>query len=197
MLRGSLMQRYINLWDQNYWIKYGRWLAAPREPEIFFSYENKLFIRQTGDSLIATLIEKGFVARNNLHIILPQAEFYRLEYILGIINSKTMDTVYSLMNPEKGEALAEVKKTHVEKLPIRTIDFDDPADKDRHDRLVALVDTMLRLKREHAAESAAFSDKRHDLAERIARTDAAIDALVYELYGLTDEEIALVEGSGG
>jgi hypothetical protein len=32
------------------------------------------------------------------------------------------------------------------------------------------------------------------LSRQIGATDAAIDALVYELYGLTDEEIAIVDG---
>jgi hypothetical protein len=32
------------------------------------------------------------------------------------------------------------------------------------------------------------------LHRQVGATDAAIDALVYELYGLTDEEIASVEG---
>jgi len=33
------------------------------------------------------------------------------------------------------------------------------------------------------------------LRERIERTDRLIDATVYRLYGLTDEEIGIVEGS--
>jgi len=34
------------------------------------------------------------------------------------------------------------------------------------------------------------------LRERIERTDKLIDAVVYKLYGLTDEEIGIVEGKG-
>jgi len=34
------------------------------------------------------------------------------------------------------------------------------------------------------------------LSRQIEATDGAIDKLVYELYGLTEEEIAVVEGSG-
>jgi hypothetical protein len=34
------------------------------------------------------------------------------------------------------------------------------------------------------------------LRKPIAATDRKVDALVYELYGLTDEEIKIVEGSG-
>ena len=33
------------------------------------------------------------------------------------------------------------------------------------------------------------------LRSQIAATDGQIDRLVYELYGLTDEEIAIVEGA--
>ena len=36
-------------------------------------------------------------------------------------------------------------------------------------------------------------DRRHDLACRIERLDAEIDALVYELYGLTEGERAIIE----
>jgi hypothetical protein len=34
------------------------------------------------------------------------------------------------------------------------------------------------------------------LKERLAKTDALIDAVVYRLYGLTEEEIEVVEGMG-
>ena len=37
LLRGSLIQRYLNLWNSDYWVLYGPWLAAPRDPEIFNS----------------------------------------------------------------------------------------------------------------------------------------------------------------
>ncbi len=37
--------------------------------------------------------------------------------------------------------------------------------------------------------------KAHALQAEIDRTDAAIDALVYQLYGLTEEEVKVVEGN--
>lgn len=66
LLRGSLIQKYKVTWSENYWIQYGRWLAAPRQPEIF-EYPNKIVIRQTGDAIIATIIDNKFICRNNLH----------------------------------------------------------------------------------------------------------------------------------
>ena len=60
-----------------------------------------------------------------------------------------------------------------------------------HDKLVALVDKMLLLVPK--LRSAKTDGDRATLENAVAATDRAIDALVYELYGLTAEEIALVE----
>jgi hypothetical protein len=82
-------------------------------------------------------------------------------------------------------------KQFLVQLPIRTIDFTDPADVARHDRMVALVTQMLDLHARLAAEGVP-----HEVAalqRRIEMTDRQIDALVYELYKLTPEEIKVVE----
>jgi type I restriction-modification system DNA methylase subunit len=118
LMRGSLMHRYKSLWKNDSWIKYGPWLAAPRDKAIFDAKE-KIIIRQTGDSIIGTLIGSGIIVRNNLHIILPKKGVeLDLKFVLGLLNSTLIDFCYYNMNPEKGEALAEVKKHHVESLPV-------------------------------------------------------------------------------
>lgn len=59
-------------------------------------------------------------------------------------------------------------------------------------KLVGLVDKMLALMPKLRA---AKSEKdRAVLQNAVEATDRQIDALVYELYGLAPEEIALVEG---
>jgi len=59
--------------------------------------------------------------------------------------------------------------------------------------VVALVQTMLDLHQRHAAE--AVPHVKTTLQRQIEATDRQIDALVYALYGLTEEEIAIVEGA--
>jgi hypothetical protein len=81
-----------------------------------------------------------------------------------------------------------------EQLPIRTIDFTSPADVARHDRMVALVERMLDLHKKLASEGAPHVVT--VLQRQIGATDREIDRMVYELYGLTAEEIAVVEGTG-
>jgi hypothetical protein len=74
------------------------------------------------------------------------------------------------------------------------MNFSKPTDKSRHDKLVGLVDRMLVLMPKlRAAKS---ESEKATLQNAVAATDRQIDELVYELYGLTDEEIALAEGAG-
>jgi hypothetical protein len=84
-------------------------------------------------------------------------------------------------------------KQYFGELPIRSIDFSKSADRARHDKMVLLVEQMLSAKRQLAG---ARSDKDQDFYEnKCAALDRQIDALVYELYGLTAEEIKIVEGA--
>jgi len=57
--------------------------------------------------------------------------------------------------------------------------------------MVALVQRMLALHKQIAAASIPADRTLHQ--RQIEATDRQIDALVYELYGLTDEEIGIVE----
>jgi hypothetical protein len=190
LLRGSLIQRYQDKWDGDSWISYGPWLAAPRDPMIFKAPE-KIVCRQTGDSIIATIINDTYICRNNLHIILPGRSRLSLRYLLGLMNSRLTNFYYEALNPERGEALAEVKKKHVEQLPVRDIDFSAPRDVANHDRIVRLVESMLDLHK-HLGSAKSNAETRV-LQRQIAATDREIDRLVYDLYGLTDEEVATVE----
>jgi len=78
--------------------------------------------------------------------------------------------------------------------PIRAIDFTNPDEKAQHDKLVSLVDNLLDLQKKYG-ETRMERDK--ELYERqIKIVDAQINGLVYDLYGLTEEEIKVVEESG-
>ena len=81
---------------------------------------------------------------------------------------------------------------YVEQLPIRPIDFPTSSDKSRHDRMVSLVDRMLDLNKE--LQKAKTAHGQTVLKRQIDATDREIDRLVYELYGLEEEEIKIVEG---
>ena len=66
-------------------------------------------------------------------------------------------------------------------------------DKARHDKMVKLVEQMLTLHKELPA--ARTPDEKIRIQRQIDTTDHQIDQLVYELYGLTDKEIQIVDGA--
>jgi len=117
LLRGSDINKFQLLWKGDRWIKYGSWLAEPRESANFEAKE-KIVLRQTGDSLIANLDSQQFVCMNNLHVITP-VKSTNLKFILGLLNSSLVNFYYQSLNPEVGEALAEVKRENVARLKIK------------------------------------------------------------------------------
>jgi len=113
--------------------------------------------------------------------------------LLGLLNSGVLDfALHSIASTKQG-GYFEYKPMYIKQLPIRTIDFSDPTDKTRHDRMVKLVEQMLDLHKQLA--EAKEPQTKTVLQRQIETTDRQIDRLVYELYELTEEEIKIVEGS--
>jgi len=84
-----------------------------------------------------------------------------------------------------------VKKVDLDKLPIFVVNSNNAEEVNKHDQIVVLVQKMLALYNQNA-----LTPREQDLIKRqIDATDAEIDRLVNELYGLTNEEIRLVEQS--
>lgn len=169
VIRGADINRYENNWDGTRWIKYGKNLAAPRKQEIFDS--EKIIIRQTGDSLIATYDNKKFICLKNTHVIIATKNFH-LKYILSILNSKLMNYYYQYLNPEMGEALAEVKKENVEKLVFKKANDQKP--------FIELVDRILNVKGLNSSNDT-------------SKEEAQIDYLVYKLYNLNYDDVLMVD----
>jgi hypothetical protein len=117
------------------------------------------------------------------------------QYVLGLLNSRLLDwAIKSLTSRFRGGYYA-FSRQFIERLPIRVIDFSNKADNKAHDRMVSLVDSMLALHKQLA--SVKSESQKTVIQHQIDATDAEIDRLVYDLYGLTAEEIAIVEGSRG
>jgi hypothetical protein len=114
---------------------------------------------------------------------------------LGILNSSLLRLfIHSVCTDLQGDSF-NFSVAFVERTPIRTIDFSDPIDKARHDHMVSLVDQMLTL---HKQLTEVHSPQENiTIQRRIEATDDQINALVYELYGLTEEEIKIVEATQG
>ncbi len=114
-----------------------------------------------------------------------------LLYLLGLLNTRLLFQHLLQIGTTLRGGYVRFWTQFLEQLPIRSINFSDPADVARHAGMVELVETMLALHRQLAAAKTAHDQR--VLQRQIDATDQHIDALVYELYGLTDDEIAIVE----
>lgn len=188
-LIGKDIDRYCIKPKEERYICYGEWLAEPRYSSPF--EEDKIILRQTSDKIRAVFDKEKYYNLNNIYNIYLNNKSYSYCYILGIINSSLMVYLYQRIVPEKDKLFAEIKKINLAKLPIRTINFDDSADMAHHDRMVAIVEQMMDLKKQLALSKI---PQEIDILKRlIESTDKQIDDLVYQLYDLTDKEIKMVE----
>lgn len=113
----------------------------------------------------------------------PQLSYH---YLLALLNSRLLDWFLKQYSSPFRGGYFSYNRQYIDPLPIVL------ADAARQARMVALVEQMLDLHRRHAAE--ANPQVKTVLQRQIDATDRQIDALVYELYGLSEEEIAIVEG---
>ena len=117
-----------------------------------------------------------------------------LRYLLGILNSRLIDFYYKAVysgNALQGGYL-RIGPPQLKEIPIRCVELADPEEKALQDRMSNLVDSMMSLQEQLVAGKSEM--EKEVLKRQIDATEAEIDQLVYELYGLTAKEIAMVEG---
>lgn len=175
------------------WIKYGPWLAAQRDPENFRG--SRILVQEiTGGKekrIVAAFSNNELYHSRDVIPIKIEKDKPHAYYLLGILNSYLITWYHHKRNPKAQKGLfPKVLVSDLNKLPIRTINFEDPADVARHDQMVSLVNQMLELNKK-LAESKVPQTKEM-LRRQIESTDRQIDDLVYKLYDLTDEEIKIV-----
>ena len=194
LLRGADVGRYYVSWNGKEYIRYGKFLGAPRE-ERFFAQDH-IAVRQivSGNPLriYAGYANGGLYNTQSIFCIVSHS--IDLRYLLALLNSKLINFYhkYKFLDVTKN-IFQKILIQNCKKFPIPALDLSSKAGKAAHGNLVALVDTMLELKRKEAAEP--NPQVKTMIARQIEGVDKAIDAAVYGLYGLTDEEIKAVEGS--
>ncbi|MGO8731615.1 MAG: TaqI-like C-terminal specificity domain-containing protein, partial [Terriglobia bacterium] len=155
--------------------------------------EQKILVPDIADRASFALDETGeYAFTSGYGITLKSDVTESVKYVLALLNSNLLDFYLKSVSTTLRGGFFRYFTQFIQQLPIRLIDFSDPADKARHDKMVELVDRMLGLnKQKHSGTLAPSQVERVD--REIAATDAEIDDLVYDLYTITDEERAIIE----
>jgi hypothetical protein len=123
---------------------------------------------------------------NQKCFIIPTEDYY----LLGYLNSSLCHFLFEMILPKLRGNFFEPSYVFFKDFPIYKIDFSNPSDISIHEKIVALVNRMLELNRAKARTP----QERESLRREFEASDRQIDRLVYRLYELSGEEIAIVEG---
>ncbi len=249
-LKGKHVSTYNYNWDEEHFISYGDWLAAPRQ-ENYFKGPRIVFREILGKTLISTLIREQFIIDRSLYIARidddTQSNFI-IEYIISILNSKLMSFYFRYSNNEFDTLFPKIRVAEFKRLPIKIAKLEvQQVAKTKVDALLSLKSntisvvekfkryfihsfSLIKLSRKlenwHELDFADFikelnksikkvggttltkkdefewlelfeDNKKNaqELQTQITQTEKEIDTMVYELYGLTEEERNIVENS--
>lgn len=191
---GVDVDRYKLGWSKQF-VKYGNNLSRPRKGE-YFSGE-RILIRQIPGrppySILASYVNEDLVNDNNSMIVTQPKNNYSIKYLLGILNSRLISYWFNFtFGKLQRKVFPQFKIKELRIFPIHKIDLADKQDNIKYDKTVKLVEQMLEAKQKLSAAKTDGEVNRLEL--HCASLDRKIDEAVYELYGLTEEEIKIVEG---
>lgn len=174
LIRGRNIQRY-NCPINDEWIWYRPDLfmekvgAGPRKLENFL-VEKKILIQDIAQEICATIDSNMFLCNDTINLIFSIHNRFKFEYILGLLNSKAVRFWHKKVFPEG----LHIKIYQLKEIPIPDVSLE------QQEQIAKIVEQIL-------------IDKRNNENADTSNQEYEIDKLVYSLYKLTPEEIAIIE----
>lgn len=159
---------------QDNWLDYSGDLYT--KPEFKFFHNPRIILREiVGNQLVATYTEDIFLVNKSCYIIISNSDDTRfLKYLLGILSSTLIGYyVQNIGDKSKQRLFPRITMSTLKNIPIKI-------DKHVMEKLINVVDACLQIKRQN-------------LGEDILLKEIEIDSLVYHLYGLTYDEVLIVD----
>lgn len=130
-----------------------------------------------------------------LHSLILKEEFsgLGLKYIAALLGSQLFWFFISNMSTALRGNTYRLTPEYIKPFPIKEIDFSNKNEVTIHREIIGLTDHLS--KYYHQLPTLTLESDRHFLKGKIDFCENRINQLVYVLYGLTDEEIEIVEGS--
>jgi type I restriction-modification system DNA methylase subunit len=168
------------------------WYAYVYPKNIELMSTPKILVPDIADRASFALDEHGdYAFTSGYALVLHDADKHWINYVIGLLNSKVLDYYLKQVSTTMRGGFFRYFTQYVEQLPIRTIDPGSQVDQQHFEHVIEAVDKLMRLHKQLLIERSQLGK---DLCGR--QIDAMLrqlDSLVYKLYGLTAEEIALVE----
>jgi len=187
-LEGNDVKRYSITWKKKEYLKYGKNLAAPRNNWDLFS-SPRILVRQIPSKppycINACFSDEVYINDlNSMNIIYIK---FNPKFLLGLLNSRLMSFWFEHKFGKLSRGIfPQFKINELASFPIP-----DSTDEEQS-KLINLTDQMLET--QGRLQQALSDEDKKLLEQRAAIIDKQIDKAVYKLYGLTEEEVKIVEG---
>lgn len=146
----------------------------------FLAKVPKIVYRQTSSTIIAAIDREAHYLNKSVHLIVPKDDWNLIspEMLVGILNSSLYNYLYMYLSQETdGRAFAQVKTIYIKKLPLpRRV---------RKEASINITSVVTQI----------ITTKQINNKADISSLELELNQLVYQLYGLSPAEIALVEAA--
>ena len=173
LISGKNIHPYYVSDEISEYLKYGNWLGAPRERKFFVS--PKIIVRQilagTNQQIVAAYSEEPrYFTQIGFSLISKNEDVFILKFLTCLLNSRLISFYhrYTFLDLEK-VVFQKILIANAKQLPVKL-----PSQYDRYVSLLELAQSQSRL-------------------GNVVNVKNKIDFLVYHLYGLTYDEVLIVD----
>ncbi len=174
LLDGRNINKYSVTWTGEY-LDYCLERIHSCKTKTIFEVPEKLLFRRVSANLIFTYDNNQYYALNTIVVVTLKGEKYiSLKYLLALLNSKLLNFYYVTEHKSTKKVFSEIQARSVGELPIKHVS------QNKQQGFISLVDKILISKEENPqADTSTLENE--------------IDKKVYHLYGLTYDEVLIVD----
>jgi type I restriction-modification system DNA methylase subunit len=180
--RSRLEARERGKWKHDRWYAFGRSqaLSEMEQPKILTPSIAAFASFSLDESDQYYFLGSGGGGGGGYGITLDQAYRLDVKFVLGLLNSRLLDTYLQAITSRFSGGYYAYNRQYIEKLPIHLVDWSNDTESEHHQAISDLVSRVIIM-------------KQHDASSDTSGLEHEIDLRVYDLYGLSKGEIALVE----
>ncbi len=170
--------------SENDYIKYGPWLAEPRQSSFFEG--DRIYSRKIlGERLVITVETRNTVADQQVYITKPKDNKISPYYLAAILGSRMMAYFIRNYYDEGSDAFPQIKVSQLKSLPIKM------TDKDNEKKIIENIISIMK-ENEFLAKVTMEQVKQQSL-RKISYLENQIDEIIYKIYRISDNEKQFIE----
>ncbi|OQA02348.1 MAG: Type IIS restriction enzyme Eco57I [Bacteroidetes bacterium ADurb.Bin408] len=147
----------------------------------------KIIVRETGNKFYATIDYKNLLTTRSIYNAKIRKLNFSYDYILGILNSKFLEFYFKQFISPNTKLFPKIRIVQLQEIPIP-----DNSEKQKVIELEKIVQQILLLYSEK--QQTTLRSTSEQIQSKIDYCEDRINEIVYQIYGLTANEIKIVEG---